>query len=183
MKFCSACGKAVNLRIPSGDDRDRHICDHCDTIHYQNPHIIAGCLPIYQDRVLLCKRAIEPRYGYWTLPAGFMENGETTIEGALRECREEANAKIHQPELYTLIDIPHINQVYMFFRGELITPEFSPGAESLEVELFEERDIPWSDIAFPSVKTTLEYFFNDRKTGDYSIRTDTIRRSVRPSKK
>ncbi len=164
------------MRIPSGDDRDRHICDHCDTIHYQNPCIIAGCVPVYDDRVLLCKRAIAPRYGYWTLPAGFMENGETTVEGALRECWEEANAKISQPKLYAMVDIPHINQVYIFFRGVLETLDFSPGIESLEVELFEEKNIPWDDIAFPSVKTTLKHFFNDRKTGTYPVRTDTVRR-------
>ena len=176
MKFCSACGKPVDLRIPSGDDRDRHICDHCDTIHYQNPRIIAGCVPIYQGQVLLCKRAIEPRYGYWTLPAGFMENGETTVEGAIRECWEEAEAKMSQLELYTMVDIPHINQVYMFFLGELATPEFAAGAESLEVALFEEEDIPWDEIAFPSVTTTLEHYFNDRKTGNYAVRTDTVHR-------
>lgn len=179
MKFCSACGKAVSLRTPAGDNRDRHVCDHCETVHYQNPRIIAGCIPTYRDRVLLCRRAIEPRHGYWTLPAGFLENGETTLEGALRECREEANALIRQPELYTMVDIPHISQVYMFFRGELVSLDFSPGEESLEVELFEEGDIPWSEIAFPSVKTTLEHFFNDSKTGNYGIRTDTIRRKPR----
>lgn len=180
MNFCSLCANPVSLRVPQGDDRERHICDACDTIHYQNPRIIAGCVPVYDNRVLLCRRAIEPRHGYWTLPAGFMENGETTIESALRECVEEANAEIVAPQLYTMIDIPQINQVYVFFRGELRNLEFSPGLESLEVALFVERDIPWGNIAFPSVKSTLEYFFSDLKTGQFPVRTETIRRRNRP---
>ncbi len=180
MKFCSLCANPVSVRIPQGDDRERHICDACDTIHYQNPRIIAGCVPVYDNQVLLCRRAIEPRHGYWTLPAGFMENGETTIEGALRECIEEANAAIVAPQLYTMIDIPQINQVYVFFRGKLRDLEFSPGLESLDVALFAERDIPWDNIAFPSVKSTLEYFFSDLKTGQFPVRTETIRRRNRP---
>ncbi len=180
MKFCSLCANPITLRIPEGDDRERHICDACDTIHYQNPRIIAGCVPVHDHRVLLCRRAIEPRHGCWTLPAGFMENGETTIEGALRECIEEANAEIVAPQLYTMIDIPQINQVYVFFRGELRDLTFSPGLESLEVALFAEADIPWENIAFPSVKSTLEYFFSDLKTGRFPVRTETIRRRQRP---
>ncbi len=175
MKFCSACGSAVSLRIPSGDDRHRHICEDCETVHYQNPCIITGCVLVYGDQVLLCKRAIPPRHGYWTLPAGFMENGETTAEGALRECLEEANARAVDPQLYTMVDIPHINQVYIFFRATLDAPEFSPGEESLAVELFREEDIPWDEIAFPSVKQTLEHFFRDRKTGEFRVRTDSVR--------
>ncbi|MFZ5653018.1 MAG: NUDIX hydrolase [Pseudomonadota bacterium] len=176
MNFCSACGSVVSLRVPSGDDRRRHICDYCDTIHYQNPCIITGCVPVYEDRILLCKRAIAPRRGYWTLPAGFLENGETTAEGAVRECLEEANARVVNPQLYAMIDIPHINQVYLFFRGELAAPEFSPGSESLAVELFREAEIPWDEIAFPSVRRTLEYFFQDRREGEFRVRTDTVRR-------
>lgn len=176
MNFCSACGSVVSLRVPSGDDRHRHICDYCDTVHYQNPCIITGCVPVYGERILLCKRAIAPRRGYWTLPAGFMENGETTAEGAVRECREEANAQVVNTELYAMIDIPHINQVYMFFRGELAVPEFSPGVESLAVDLFREEDIPWDEIAFPSVHKTLRYFFQDRKLGEFRVRTDIVRR-------
>jgi len=129
--------------------------------------------------VLLCRRAIEPAYGYWTLPAGFMENGETTLEGAVRESMEEANVQLHTLELYTMIDIPHINQVYIFYRGHMAKPEFSPGIESLEVELFDEKDIPWTDIAFPSVKTTLEHYFADRKKGLFPVRTDLIQRRKR----
>ena len=176
LKYCSSCGDAVSKRIPDGDDRHRHVCDGCDTVHYQNPCIVAGSLPVYENRVLLCRRAIEPAYGYWTLPAGFMENGETTEEGAARESREEANVELHSMELYTMIDIPHINQVYIFFRGQMAQPVYSPGIESLEVELFLEEDIPWSEIAFPSVKMTLKHFFEDRKTGDFPVRTDLIKR-------
>lgn len=179
MKYCSSCGDSISTRIPEGDDRHRHICNGCDTVHYQNPCIIAGSLPVFGNQVLLCRRAIEPAYGYWTLPAGFMENGETTSEGALRESREEANVHLEALELYTMIDIPHINQVYIFFRGNMPTPEFSPGLESLEVKLFNEEDIPWSDIAFPSVKKTLEHYFADRKSGSFPIRTELICRRKR----
>jgi ADP-ribose pyrophosphatase YjhB (NUDIX family) len=179
LKYCSSCGKSVSKRIPEGDDRHRHICNGCDTVHYQNPCIIAGSLPVFDDKVLLCRRAIEPAYGYWTLPAGFMENGETTLEGAVRESMEEANVTLHALELYTMIDIPHINQVYIFYRGNMAQAEFSPGLESLEVELFSEADVPWSDIAFPSVKKTLEHYFIDRKKGHFPVRTDLIRRTRR----
>jgi len=133
MNFCSQCGKSISLKIPDGDNRERHVCDHCDTIHYQNPRVIAGCIPVVGDQVLLCRRAIEPRYGLWTLPAGFMENGESTLQGALRECVEEANARIDNPRLSGIFDIPHINQVYVFYRGMMNNMNFSPGAESLEV--------------------------------------------------
>lgn len=174
MKFCSHCGQSVVLRIPEGDDRERHVCDNCNVIHYQNPRIITGCLPIYEDKVLLCKRAIEPRYGLWTLPAGFMENGETTEQGALRESWEEARANIAVDSLYTLFNLPHINQVYIFYRGNLTDTNFGPGLESLEVELFSEESIPWGELAFPVIKKTLKHYFSDRLTGDFPIRTEDL---------
>lgn len=174
MKFCSHCGHAVVNRIPSGDDRPRYICDHCGAIHYQNPRIIVGCLPVIDDRVLLCRRAIEPRRGFWTLPAGFMENGETTLEGALRETWEEARARIGQQMLYRMFDLPHINQVYMFYRGLLLGPQFAPGDESLEVDLFREQDIPWDDIAFPVVLDTLRDYFDDRRRGEFAVRISGV---------
>jgi len=163
MKFCSECAQPISQVIPEGDNRVRYVCLSCDTVHYQNPRIVAGTLPIFEDKVLLCKRAIEPRKGYWTLPAGFMENGETTEQGAIRETVEEANARVINLQLYTMIAVPHISQVHIFFQGELADLNFSCGIESLEVKLFEEKDIPWQELAFPTVSTTLRRYFNDRK--------------------
>jgi ADP-ribose pyrophosphatase YjhB (NUDIX family) len=177
MKFCSACGSILVHEIPEGDDRHRHVCKDCDTIHYQNPRIITGCLPLHEDKVLLCKRAIVPRHGYWTLPAGFMENGETTTEGALRESWEEAKATIKLEGLYTLFNLPHINQVYMFYRGRLANLDFGAGLESLEVKLFSESEIPWDQLAFPVVNRTLELFFADRKKGHFPVHNEDLLRS------
>lgn len=174
MKFCSHCGNTVSARIPQGDDRQRYICDHCNTVHYQNPRIVAGCLVTWEKQVLLCKRAIEPRHGFWTLPAGYMENGETTEQAALRETWEEARAKVREQELYMLFNLPHINQVYMFFRAELAAPDFAPGVESLEVALFDEADIPWKELAFPTVGKTLRRYFDDRQQEHYPIRMEDI---------
>ncbi|MDA7085405.1 NUDIX hydrolase [Pseudomonas sp. SA3-5] len=174
MKFCSQCGSPVTLRIPEGDNRLRHVCEHCHTIHYQNPRIIAGCLPVWGQRVLLCRRAIEPRRGYWTLPAGFMENGETLEQAAARETHEEACARVRDLSLYTLFDLPHINQVYMFFRADLVDLDFAVGEESLEVQLFEESEIPWSELAFPTVGRTLECYFADRQQHVYPVRNEPL---------
>lgn len=174
MKFCSQCGSPVMITIPPGDNRERHVCRECDTIHYQNPRIIAGCIPVYQDRVLLCKRAIAPRDGFWTLPAGFLENGETSLQGALRECREEARASVKNPILAGFYDIPHINQVYVFFRGELKGPEYSAGEESLEVELFSEAELPWGQLAFPVVELALHHYFEDSKNNSFPVRTGAV---------
>lgn len=179
MRFCSNCGQSVIERIPEGDNRPRFVCDHCETIHYQNPRIIAGCLPIHEDKVLLCKRAIEPRYGLWTLPAGFMENGETSQEGAIRETWEEALAKVDVHGIYAIFNLPHINQVYMIFRADLSDLNFGAGEESLEVELFREDQIPWDDIAFPVMRKTLEFYFEDRRTGQYNVHMHDI---IRPLK-
>ncbi|HBT56886.1 MAG TPA: NUDIX hydrolase, partial [Pseudomonas sp.] len=170
MKFCSECGQGVTARVPDGDTRSRFVCDHCQTIHYQNPRIVAGCLAVHGQQVLLCRRAIEPRRGFWTLPAGFMENGETTEEAALRETWEEARARLQQQELYMLFNLPHINQVYMFFRGELADLEFSAGEESLEVRLFHEHEIPWDKLAFPTVGKTLKQYFLDRQEQAFPVR-------------
>ncbi|RKR04278.1 ADP-ribose pyrophosphatase YjhB (NUDIX family) [Kushneria sinocarnis] len=161
MNFCSHCGAPVRLTIPAGDDRLRYLCERCGTIHYQNPRIVAGTLPLVDDRVLLCRRAIAPRQGYWTLPAGFMENGETTEQAARRETLEEACAELAELSLYTLIDLPHIHQVYMIFLGRL-AGDFSPGPESHEVRLFEEAEIPWEALAFPTIERTLKHYFDDR---------------------
>lgn len=174
MKFCSNCGSGVSLKVPSGDDRLRHICADCDTIHYHNPKIVAGCLPVFEDKVLLCRRAIEPRHGFWTLPAGFMENGESTEEGALRECWEEARAELDLHNLYTMYSLPQINQVYLLYKGELKNLDFGPGPESLEVELFTEAQIPWDEIAFPVMKKTLRHYFNDFSDGNFPLRSEAL---------
>lgn len=165
MKFCSNCSAPVRFATPADDDRPRYLCDNCGVIHYQNPRIVAGSLPVLGSRVLLCRRAIAPCQGYWTLPAGYMENGETTCEAAIRETREEACAEIEVGGLYTLIDLPHINQVYMIYLARLEAeraPGFAAGPESLEVRLFEEEEIPWQSLAFSTITRTLEHFFADR---------------------
>ncbi|MBT5230481.1 MAG: NUDIX hydrolase [Methylococcales bacterium] len=174
MKFCSECSSPVELAIPDGDNRPRHICNSCNTIHYVNPKIVAGCLAHWEDKVLLCKRAIEPRYGLWTLPAGFMENGESTEQAALRETWEEATAKVSIQHLYTMYSIPHISHVYLLFRGQLDNLAFKPGVESLDVKLFTEDEIPWGQLAFPVVTRTLKQYFQDRRNDHYPLDTDTI---------
>ena len=177
MKFCSSCGNQVVFRIPEGDNRERYLCEHCETIHYQNPRVVAGCLPVWEDQVLLCRRAIDPRSGFWTLPAGFLENGETVQEGALRETWEEACARVVEPSLYTMFSLPHISQIYLFYRGELADLEFAAGEETLEVALFREHDIPWDSLAFPVITQTLEHFFSDRISGEYPVRSTAIHRA------
>ena len=174
MNYCTQCGAPVELLVPEGDDRPRHVCGACRTVHYQNPKIVVGCIPEWEEKILLCRRAIEPRSGLWTLPAGFMENGETSRQGAARETREEAKARVDVGELYTLFNLPHINQVYLLFRSRLMDLDFGPGAESLDVELFEEGQIPWSEIAFPVVKETLGLYFRDRANGLFAVRSGDI---------
>ena len=176
MKFCSECGSAnVTLRIPEGDTVPRNVCGECETIHYQNPRVVVGSLPVWGARILLCKRAIEPRLGLWTLPAGFLENGETVEQGAMRETLEEANARVRLGELYTMISLVHVHQVYMMFRARLVDPDVSPGIESLEVKLVTEDEIPWDTLAFQMVRRTLTHFLEDRKTGIYVPRFGDIR--------
>lgn len=167
MKFCSVCGSPVELRLPKDDNRRRYVCTSCGEIHYQNPKLVVGTIPVWQDSILLCRRAIEPRYGLWTLPAGFMENGETTVEAAARETLEEANAHVSVGELYSLFNLPYINQVHLLFRAQLLSPHFSPGLESLDVQLFAKADIPWDHLAFRPVRMTLQQFFEDQKTGHF----------------
>jgi len=176
MKFCSECGHTVSQKIPDGDNRQRFVCDQCDVIHYQNPKVVVGCLAQWEDQILLCKRAIQPRHGLWTLPAGFMENAESSADGAIRETWEEARAQVSQHSLYALYSIPHISQVYLLYRCQLDNLAFEPGPESLEVALFSEADIPWTELAFPVVKETLKHFFADQKTGDYALHEGILRR-------
>jgi ADP-ribose pyrophosphatase YjhB (NUDIX family) len=177
MKFCSQCGQPVERKIPSGDNRERYICTACATVHYQNPRVVAGCIVEWDNRILLCRRAIEPRYGLWTLPGGFMENDETATEAAMRETFEETNARVELLGLHTLLSVPHANQVYMMFRARLIEPSFGPSHESLEVRLCEETDIPWDRLAFPTVLHTLRFYYADRKDGQYSLHVGDIVRS------
>lgn len=174
MEFCSSCGHKVAFYIPSGDNRERHICDNCDTIHYSNPRIITGSLPIHEGKVLLCKRAIEPRYGLWTLPAGFMENGETTEEGAIRETLEEACANVIIESLFCVYNIPNISQVYMIYLGKLSEPHFAAGEESLDVKLFTQEEIPWNDLAFPVMRKTLQHYFDDLQNDRFVLHSGTI---------
>ncbi len=179
MKFCSACGAQTEYRIPEDDNRPRHICTQCNTIHYQNPNIVAGTIPVHEDKVLLCRRAIEPRHGYWTLPAGFMENQETTTEAAMRETWEEAEARVNIDGLYAVLNVPQIDQVHMFFRATIIDGMFGVGVESLETRLFSEQEIPWSELAFPTIKKTLQLFFEERRLGAFSVHVMDIVRSPR----
>jgi len=179
MKFCSNCGAPVALKIPPGDTLPRHVCDACHTIHYQNPRMVVGCIPEWEDRILLCRRAIEPRHGLWTVPAGYMENGETTFQGALRETLEEANARVEIDSIYALYNIPHINQVYILFRARLLDLDFRPGAETLEVKLMKEAEIPWEQIAFASVRNTLTRYYEDRKKGEYRFHMGPIEQAPR----
>lgn len=179
MKYCSQCGAPVSQKVPEGDNLQRHVCTACGVIHYQNPNIVAGCIPEWGDRILMCRRAIEPRYGLWTLPAGFMENDETTIEAAARETREEAQAQVQVGSLYTVFNLPHINQVYMLFRGRLLSTDFGPGDESLDVRLMTEADIPWEELAFPVIVETLRLYFEDRRSGHFGMHTGDILRPDR----
>jgi ADP-ribose pyrophosphatase YjhB (NUDIX family) len=187
MKFCSECAHPVALAIPEGDNRPRYVCTHCDAIHYQNPKLVVGSIPVWEQdgqlKVLLCKRAIEPRYGYWTLPAGFMENAETTTQAAVRETEEEAGAHIEIGELFTLLNVAHVHQVHLFYLARLIDLDFAAGVESLEVKLFAEHEIPWDELAFPTIRTTLELFFADRvkmrEGGSYGFHSQDIVRPMR----
>ena len=155
MKFCSACGAGLSSKIPPGDNLPRFVCETCQVIHYINPKIVAGCIPEWEDKILLCRRAIEPRLGHWTFPAGFMEIGESTEQAAIRETMEEAHADVEITSLYAVLSLPRISQVHMVFRGMMRTAEFKPGPESLDVRLFALGDIPWDDLAFPWSMTRL----------------------------
>ena len=176
MKFCSECGASVRLCVPPGDNLPRYVCDACTTVHYQNPKIVAGCVLEWRGRILLCRRAIEPRHGLWTLPAGFMENSESAVAAAAREALEEANAVGEDLALYGLYSLLHVSQVYLMFRGQLKDGHASPGEESLEVALFAERDIPWERLAFTVVHEMLRQYFADRAAGAFPLHVGDILR-------
>jgi ADP-ribose pyrophosphatase YjhB (NUDIX family) len=174
MKFCSNCAAPVVKRVPPGDSVPRWVCDACGEIHYQNPKLVVGAVPEWQGRLLLCRRAIEPRYGYWTLPAGFMENDETAGQAALRETLEEAGARIELLAPFSLVSVPYVNQVHLFYRARLLDLEFRPGEESLEVALYEEAQVPWKEIAFRTVGLTLRHWFADRTAGAFGFHAEDI---------
>jgi ADP-ribose pyrophosphatase YjhB (NUDIX family) len=165
MNFCSNCGTRVVLKVPEGDLLPRHVCENCGTIHYQNPKLVVGSVPEYEGKILLCKRGIEPRLGFWTIPAGFMENDETLEAGAAREALEEARIDVEIGSLLLLANVTHARQVHVFFRSRMRTPDFGVTHESLEVKLVEERDIPWDNLAFPSTEAALRHYVADRAAG------------------
>ncbi|MEO1258359.1 MAG: NUDIX hydrolase [Bacteroidota bacterium] len=170
MKYCSHCGSAdLKKEIPPGDNRVRTVCGNCGTIHYHNPKIITGCLPVWENKVLLCRRAIEPRKGYWNVPAGFMELGESVEAGAAREVWEEAKAKVNIWGVHTIFTFTRFNHVYVQYLGELVDGKFGIGEESLEVKLFAEEEIPWKEIAFESSLFALKKYFEDRKNGERKV--------------
>jgi ADP-ribose pyrophosphatase YjhB (NUDIX family) len=169
IKHCRACGNPVRYAVPADDNRERATCTACGTIHYENPLNVVGTVPVWGEQVLLCRRNIEPRYGLWTLPAGFMELGETTAEGAVRETVEEAGARIELQELFTVLNVVRVGQVHLFYRARLQDPGFDPGPETIEARLFDEAEIPWEEIAFRTVKETLQRFFDDRRRGHFGV--------------
>ena len=170
IKHCKECGTAVVYRLPDdGDTKERAVCPACHTVHYENPLNVVGTVPHWGDQVLLCKRNIEPRYGKWTLPAGFMELHETTAEGAARETDEEAGAQFEMQALFTLLNVARVGQVHLFYRAKLLSDQFNPGTETIEARLFSEADIPWDEIAFRTVKETLERYFADRRAGQFGF--------------
>lgn len=174
MNYCSDCGSRVTYRIPPGDDRPRFVCLSCGTIHYQNPKLVAGCIPEWHDKILLCRRAIEPRYGKWTIPAGYLENGETVSDGARRETLEEAGAEVDNLTPYALLSLPFVSQVYFLFRARLIQGRFRTGEESLEVKLYRPEDIPWDELAFSVIREALRLYCEDRPAGVFPFRVGDV---------
>ena len=168
-KHCKACGAEVRYLVPADDNRERAVCTVCANVHYENPLNVVGTLPVWGDQVLLCRRNIEPRYGFWTLPAGFMEMGETAAEGALRETVEEAGARVEMQGLYTVLNVVRVGQLHLFYRARLLDTDFAPGPESIEAKLFAEVDVPWDELAFRTVRETLLRYFDDRKRGQFDV--------------
>ncbi|MGE0031941.1 MAG: NUDIX hydrolase [Steroidobacteraceae bacterium] len=174
MNFCPNCAAPLERRIPDGDHLPRFVCPACGTIHYQNPKLVAGCVPEHEGRILLCRRAIEPRRGFWTIPAGFMENNETLQQAAARECFEEALARVEIGDPCAIVHVLHAHQVHVMFRARLSDPSYGVGVESLEVKLCAELEVPWPDLAFQSVAFTLRRYFEDRAAGRSELHFRTI---------
>jgi ADP-ribose pyrophosphatase YjhB (NUDIX family) len=174
IRHCRRCGTAIERRTPPDDNRERAVCPACGEIHYENPLNVVGTVPVWGEQVLLCRRAIEPRHGFWTLPAGFMELGESTAEGAARETDEEAGARIELQGLFTVLNVVRVGQVHLFYRARLLDTHFAPGSETLEARLFHEHEVPWDELAFRTVRQTLEHFFDDRRRGQFGIHCGDI---------
>jgi ADP-ribose pyrophosphatase YjhB (NUDIX family) len=174
IRHCRACGAPTEYRTPVDDNRDRAICSVCATVHYENPLNVVGTVPVYAGKVLLCRRNIEPRHGYWTLPAGFMELDETTEQGALRETVEEAGAEVELEGLFSVLNVVHVGQVHLFYRARMLSERLDPGPETIEARLFHESDVPWGELAFRTVKYTLERFFEDRRKGQFATHSADI---------
>ena len=175
MKFCHNCGGRLVEKIPPDDDRPRLVCESCGTVHYRNPTVVVGCIPEAGDKILLCRRAIEPARGLWTLPAGFLENGETPAQDAAREALEETGSRVEIGDLFSMFTVFHIHQIYLIFRASLLDHDFGPTGESLEVRLFGEEEIPWSEIAFSSIRQTLRLYFQDKAQGEFRVHEGSIR--------
>jgi ADP-ribose pyrophosphatase YjhB (NUDIX family) len=169
IKHCKTCGGVTVYSVPADDNRERATCTVCHTIHYENPLNVVGTVPAWGDQVLLCRRNIEPRFGLWTLPAGFMELGETVEQGAARETDEEAGAHFEMQGLLTVLSVVRVGQVHMYFRAKLLDTEFAPGPETIEAQLFREDEIPWDELAFRTVRETLKYYFADRRKGQFDV--------------
>lgn len=178
MNYCSQCGAPVSLQVPAGDNLPRFVCGSCQSIHYVNPKIVVGCIPEWEDQILLCRRAIEPRTGFWTFPAGFMETGEHAQEAAIRETLEEAQAEVDLTSLYAVFSLPHVSQVYVVFRGQLRRPEFGTSFESLEVQLFRPDKIPWDHLAFPVVHETLARYAEDLRQNRFQVHVGVVSRKL-----
>jgi ADP-ribose pyrophosphatase YjhB (NUDIX family) len=174
IQHCRVCGARTEYRVPADDNRERAVCTACGEIHYENPINVVGTVPVWQEQVLLCRRAIEPRHGFWTLPAGFLELGESVAEGALRETDEEAGAQVELEGLFTVLNVVRVGQVHLFYRARLLGTTLNPGPETLEARLFHEYDIPWDQIAFRTVRQTLEHYFEDRRRGSYGLHVGDI---------
>jgi ADP-ribose pyrophosphatase YjhB (NUDIX family) len=179
MNYCSNCGSSVTLKIPEGDDRPRFVCTSCNAVHYENPKVVVGCIPEQEGRILLCKRDIEPKLGKWTLPAGYLENNETLLQGAIRETMEETNSRVEIIAPYRLFDLAFVSQVYLMFRARLLSVAFKPTTESSEIKLFTEDQIPWNDIAFQVIGETLKHYLKDRVSGTFIFQQHEITESTR----
>ena len=174
IQHCRVCGAATQYRIPADDNRERAICSACGEVHYENPLNVVGTVPVWGDQVLLCRRNIEPRYGFWTLPAGFLELGESTAEGAIRETVEEAGANIELQGLFTLLNVVRVGQIHFYYRARMLDTTLAPGPETIEAQLFREDEVPWDELAFRTVRLTLEHYFADRRSGEFPLHASDV---------